>query len=83
VALASHELRPLPLRQPAGRPQLKRDPLGGAATESNSAATESHAKGSSDLHPSADRLILQGCGSGTRACGGEGLRRQRPRGMGP
>jgi len=30
VPLAGHGLRPPPLRQRAGRPQLKRDPLGGA-----------------------------------------------------
>jgi len=30
VPLAGHGLRPSPLRQRAGRPQLKRDPLGGA-----------------------------------------------------
>src|SRR6266566_4098193 len=30
VPLAGHGLRPTPLRRRAGRPQLKRDPLGGA-----------------------------------------------------
>jgi len=37
VPLAGHGLRPTPLRRRAGRPQLKRDPLGGGATKSQRA----------------------------------------------